>query len=542
MKTFETRTLRLTPLTPIHVGCGIDFEPTNYVIDEGVLFAFEPSLAPLGDGDRRALVSAVNTNGDAAIRSVQKFFHDRRDSFVGVSHLAVAVASGVAGQYADRVGQVAQYETGGRRVANQLEIERTAHHPHTGVPFLPGSSLKGAMRTAWLNGILINGEAGNVANESALDVEKRLLGGAFHADPFRLVRVADAAGPDVIAKVVFCTNHKKRVVADKHGRIVNAQGPTVRRETIVGGQYRCMEGEIRLDFLGGRDHREGKSLGPAPEKRITAFETLAQACNRYYLTRLEAELRILDERNFAAPSWLEGFRRLMAELKPALDAGALMLLRVGRHSGAESVTLDGIRNIRIMTGKGQPPQWSSVGAKTLWLAAEREDDRCGLLPFGWLLVESADAPEFPVLKRWCEAQPKPDLTAVRARLAEARERMVAEAVAMEQQARERALREAEEQRQKEEREARKASLSEQRRLVEELNEKLAKHTGRKQPVSGALYAEVQKLLKLALNETWAEADKRALADLIAGVGFEKIDFGGKAKEVKRAIALLRGDS
>lgn len=445
MKSFDTLPLQLTPLTPIHIGCGIDFEPTNYVIDEEVLFAFEPSLARLADADRKALVSAVSAKGDAAIRSVQKFFHDRRALFVGVSHVVVAVSPGVAQQYTARVGQVAQHETGGGRVANQLEIERTAHHPHTGSPFLPGSSLKGAMRTTWLDGL--NGGAGKAAEDkSASDVERRLLGGAFHTDPFRLLRVADAAGADVLAKVVFATNHKKRIVMDENGQVVQAQGPTTRRETIVGGQYRSLGSEIRLDFLGGRDHRdrEGRPLAPVVAKRIADFESLARACNRFYLARLEAELRVLEERIFTAPAWSEGFRKLIADLRRHLDAGAVMLLRVGRHSGAESVTLDGIRNIRIMSGKGQPPQWSPVGAKTLWLAADRENDRSGLLPFGWLLIEPADSPDRPELKRWCEAQPKPDMASVRARLAEARAGAAAEAAAEEELVRERAAREAEE--------------------------------------------------------------------------------------------------
>jgi CRISPR-associated protein Csm5 len=542
MKTFDTLPLWLTPLTPIHVGCGIDFEPTNYVIDEGVLFAFEPSRASISDADRKALGKAVSAKGDEAIRGVQRFFYDRRGLFVGVSHLAVAVAPGVARQYEARIGQVAQRETGGGRVANQLEIERTAHHPHSGNPILPGSSLKGAMRTAWLD--TLNQGAGKPAEDkSAADVERRLLGGAFHTDPFRLLRVADANGAEVLAKVVFSTNHKKRVVMDKNGQVIHAQGPTTRRETIVGGQLRCLQSEIRFDHLGERDHRdrEDRPLAPSLAKRIADFATLARACNSYYLPRLESEFRILAERRFSTEIWLSSFRTLISELKPGLDAGALMLLRVGRHSGAESVTLDGIRSIRIMTGRGQPPQWSPTGAKTLWLAADREDDRSGMLPFGWLLIEPADRPDVPELKRWCDAQPKPDLSAIRSKLAESREKAAAEAAAQEQLARERAAREAEEQRLAHERETLKANLSEQGRLVEALREKLDKHTGRKQPVSGSLYAEVQKLLKPALQEGWADADKLALAELITGLGFGKIDFGGKTKEIKRAIAQLKGE-
>src|SRR6476619_520839 len=56
----EVVPLALTPLTPIHIGCGEDFEPTNYVIDGGVLYQFEPTRLTLTAADRRRLVDCVN--------------------------------------------------------------------------------------------------------------------------------------------------------------------------------------------------------------------------------------------------------------------------------------------------------------------------------------------------------------------------------------------------------------------------------------------------------------------------------------------------
>ena len=84
---FHTTRLALTPLTPIHIGCGEDFEPTNYVIDDGVLFHFDPARVPLADSDRNALISAVGKRGDEAIRELQRFFHTRKDDrWVKQSH------------------------------------------------------------------------------------------------------------------------------------------------------------------------------------------------------------------------------------------------------------------------------------------------------------------------------------------------------------------------------------------------------------------------------------------------------------------------
>ena len=80
-----------------------------------------------------------------------------------------------------------------------------------------------------------------------------------------------------------------------------------------------------------------------------------------------------------------------------------MLLRVGRHSGAESVTLERHRSIRIRTGGHRQDYWARE-ATTIWLAAEHEDDITGLRPFGWLLIEPANNPPGEDLKRWCERE------------------------------------------------------------------------------------------------------------------------------------------
>ena len=61
--------LVITPLTPIHIGCGEDFEPTNYVIDGGVLHHFEPARLKMSQEDRRLLTQSANRRGDELGRS-----------------------------------------------------------------------------------------------------------------------------------------------------------------------------------------------------------------------------------------------------------------------------------------------------------------------------------------------------------------------------------------------------------------------------------------------------------------------------------------
>lgn len=54
------------------------------------------------------------------------------------------------------------------------------------------------------------------------------------------------------------------------------------------------------------------------------------------------------------------------------------LLRIGKHSGARAVTIDGIRSIKIMKGKGNKPSFEQEET-TIWLTDHK--------PFGWLICE-----------------------------------------------------------------------------------------------------------------------------------------------------------
>jgi CRISPR-associated protein Csm5 len=390
--------LVLTPLTPIHVGCGEDFEPTNYVIDDGVLYPFEPTALPLNENDRRLLMQGANRPGINAILAVQQFFHHRRGECRAASPRAIPVAAGIADWYEGRIGRVVHHEGDRRWIGNELGIERTAHHPYTGIPYLPGSSIKGSARTGWLNDIhqetpRPRDRDRSPARDDSVELEKRILGGSFSSDPFRLVEFADAAGSDLNSRVVFAIDRRKRPRLDTKQKDL-----AVAREAIAGGQFRAAQGEIRLKT---RPASSDPKHTPRAEKCIRDFAALARGCNRFYRSRLEADLDLLAALGEA--QWAGAFQSLIAALKPTLDEGRAMLLRVGRHSGAESVTLDRHRWIRIMEGRGQA-HWAR-DATTIWLAADGEDSRADLRPFGWLLLERAD--NFltnDTLSRWCDAE------------------------------------------------------------------------------------------------------------------------------------------
>ncbi len=390
MNTIQHHQLKITTLSPVHIGCNETYEPTNYVIEDDALYEFsaQQAIDALHKQQREQLLKVVNAKADESLlKNVQAFFHDHRQSMIALSTHYLPVGQGVARLYAERVGKTAQHETGGKKVINKLEIERTAYNPSDRKPVFPGSSIKGAIRTAMLDALnkgqplphILKGE-----KQANRKLQEQLLKGKFHTDPFRLVSLSDARWNDtaipVASEVRFAVNRRRKKMI-KDGQLVRSQaeqkGLYQLLETVQPFRYRALELSINLD-------QPGKMLGnnkktPELQWRI---EDIAKACNAFYRPILQKELELVDKLGYADPQWVEKIKKILNDL----EAGHTFLLRVGRHSGAESVTLNGVRSIKIMKGKGNKPSWEPE-PKTVWLAAPDTKSESGMLPFGWILLE-----------------------------------------------------------------------------------------------------------------------------------------------------------
>jgi CRISPR-associated protein Csm5 len=578
MKTFNSYRMLITPLSPIHVGTGESYEPTNYVIEEGVLHEFDTGavMAALTDADRKALLEIGNRRPDAAmIEALQRFFHERRESLVEHAIQRIPVLPGVANLYKQRIGQTANREADGKKVLNRLEIDRTSFNPVTRQPVLFGSSLKGAMRTALLDAVntgagLLKVEdrrTGRRRDENNQELQTRLFqyrAGKFELDPMRLVQLSDAAWcgeADLpAAQVHLAVNRKKAEVKDQQGNTRKSQAESKDLyqilECVSGWHFRAFTGQLNLQSVKGvpeQDHKGNRQL-PVATMRFDAAR-IAKACNAFYRPILTEECRLLHQRGFLDATWYKAIQALLAASQAKLERGDAFLLRVGRHSGAESVTLNGVRNIKIMKGKDEKPEHLDA-AKTLWLAADEKDQASNLLPFGWLLVElqplNHSENEWPELQAACEPHLvaarsfKEKLAAQQARLELAKAQ--AEARRREEEEKTRLAAEAKAQRQREEaeRQTRLATLTPNQRRIEEF---ITAFTARALQLRGKFdrqntdyHQRAQKLAKDALEgPDWTPEEKRAAADAIAEWLPKVVERIDKDALKKLKLGALRGN-
>lgn len=133
---------RATPLTPIHVGNGDILAPEDYLIagDHLIQFNRSATLRDMQPETRRQLEERLDRNDFQAAqeilrKSVQPRHHRCRIQIGAESRADLLKA---VGNPLDPV-------------VRQRAVQGFIRNPLTGQPYLPGSSIKGAIRTAVVN-------------------------------------------------------------------------------------------------------------------------------------------------------------------------------------------------------------------------------------------------------------------------------------------------------------------------------------------------------------------------------------------------------
>lgn len=399
-----------TVLTPVHIGCGQDYEPTNYVIKDNVLYHFDTiQLAKiLTEKEHEELAKIVDRKD--ALLEIQRYISKLSDKIIALPEChKVNVHSETSSLYQKRLGKVAQTQGAGHKahnVVNNLEIERTAYASGTGLPVLYGSSIKGSIRTALSNyyhkKININQLTNREFERKNAELQQTYFG-KFSTDLMRFLKIGDARyqsaqlKPDEKATCVkFQVNHKKHPskFESKAGLsvLIECIQPKVKafRSRVVLEKPAALYQEVPQQKL--------TTVLPPKEKLLT-METLVKACNDFYCPLLEKELDILETQKLAigyVPNqgmarWTIDFmRKLLLEhtgpFGQLIQKNEGFLLRIGKHSGAEAITIEGARHIKIMKGKNNPPEYKDK-ATTIWLAASQPKASAELEPFGWVFVQ-----------------------------------------------------------------------------------------------------------------------------------------------------------
>lgn len=222
-------------------------------------------------------------------------------------------------------------------------------HDGRGKPYIPGSSIKGAMRTAILAEMITHVDDDQIEEiqekvvserrghriVSAADVEKDFFGNDPNADIFRFVRVGDAYFEDdcIIASRMINLNIRN----NQDDLIDRSKAQLI--EAIAAGEESDFEMKIDTEYYDNAK-KYYKDLGELPENMRT-LSSLFRLINRHTSDLVQSEISFwLDDdlsEKIGSEDYIEKMRTILADINQC-EKGKECVLRIGHASGWRFIT------------------------------------------------------------------------------------------------------------------------------------------------------------------------------------------------------------
>lgn len=335
------RTIHCEILSPIHIGTEKEINPLEYIIRDGTLYkiSLEKFVAAMDDARRSEFEEVIDGGNLVDLREFMvKHINIERDTVYSVE-----VSQSIEQMYEEKFGYI----------RNQLLIKPFLRTQNETTPVVPGSSFKGAIRTAIISELAKQKKLSKPKNfREERMFESTVLGyDDAKNDPFRALKIRDSLLQGDTTQIRMIEN------------VSRGKGGVLRP---TGVQMTC---EVACSFLTGTSVEFETELlfddlifksGFIREK-IT-LDRIKEACNAFYRPKME-----MEHEKFYKNSDAEDPSRQLLEV--SLEANSF-LIRLGRFSGVESVTLDEYRNPR-------PPGRRSVWGRSRNIIEAR-------YPMGWV--------------------------------------------------------------------------------------------------------------------------------------------------------------
>lgn len=325
--------LKFKVLSPVHIGDGTDLELFDYVIKDRKLYKIYlyEYLSTL-EGDLLSKLKEYQLKNE--IIEIRKLIRENID-VKNFKEYEADVSENVQKIYNEKFDEP----------KNQLIMNPFIRT--NGKPYIPGSSIKGAIRTAILN-YLDEGKVKSNKKDSkffegfilyAWNSENKYYD--MSKDPFRSLKIRDTLLPNGSTEFMLVSNYRKV------NSSVEKTGITIIKEVIKPGT------EIEIEFILDRDVNKKVKLD---------LDLIMKASDKFYKEVLQSE----KERLFKGNKQIsEVYDRILDETKDGV------LLRIGFNSGFESITLKNYREPKDPTK--EKPGWG--------YSKDLVEDK---YPFGWI--------------------------------------------------------------------------------------------------------------------------------------------------------------
>lgn len=393
---FDTTRLIAVPLTPVHVGGGEEavLRPERYRFANDMLevFAVQEVLDSLSDTERAGYITALIRDPLGGLERIRA----RVPPEAVLERIGVGSASRRELEAALRPAA----EKGRQRRGDVQLFVRSG-----GRPLLPGSTIKGALRTAWLvrcaEGIEIamGGRSGE-RHRALVRAAFALAEGKAQTDtdPLRDVTVSDAATPEGATRIDQVRAWKRTRERNDTGYGFDSTGQMHWERLVAaidGGEPPLLAINVGVRSRPVREQRRTLRAGSAPSREPDGVAALLAALEAHHRPLCTREA---NEMFFAGPPG-ERLRQtldLFAAVRRDGEDPDGALVRVGRGGHAESKSVAAFREVHR-------PQARDPAQKYVKEGTTRHVVELGgaPAPFGWMLLVRAERWRPPA--RWLPA-------------------------------------------------------------------------------------------------------------------------------------------
>lgn len=325
----------LTPLTPLHIGSGNTLKPYEYAVLNNRLYYFPPEelLVKLTEPDQNTFITLVS-NGN--IGELQKFLSKQKELLIKISHFDIPLTPEVKQIYTQRLDNP------------RTELTVYTFIKTNNTPFIPGSSLKGAIRTA----LLYMKAHQPIKTYDAQKLEKTTFNyWTVTEDPFKTIKISDSLPLPNSTQLALVKVYTKR------NRQWTESIPMMREVTLSK-----LSSGHQFSFTHVVEINEKiTQLNP----RLMKFNIaeIISACRRFYDYHLKKERQYLSDLSEAAAH----YQKLLDWQAKLLENS--FLIRFGWGSGFAAVTVNYAtekpqtkRSRRLAEGK-IPLGWAQIEVK-----------------------------------------------------------------------------------------------------------------------------------------------------------------------------------
>ncbi len=348
MSGFRQITAKLHILSPLHVGAGLELDPLSYVLKDDELYLIDLYQWIEQHPDAEELSATIETNDLPAIRKyIAESFTPCHQEII-LDRIPI-ISDVVKKQYRDAVYKKGSLQQALINFMTRNEITKTA--------YIPGSSIKGAIRTAIGNSFV---KPAKVTTKDGYkkSYDKKIYGNPKE-DPMKYLKISDVPLNRKNTGIYEAQEHSlaKKQLTPK-GAYEATDSLCMNREPVV---Y-----PLRL-MLSDKLIVQNKKIDPA---------TLIQMLHNFYTPKFKEEY----EKFYSSTDKTTKEEMDLLNLAAATMKTNETLIRIGHFSHVECVSFDEVRQPK--TRKGKDEKFLPWGT-TRTLAD-------GKYPFGWAKIEIID--------------------------------------------------------------------------------------------------------------------------------------------------------